>query len=240
MSLPVAILAGGLATRLRPTTQEIPKALVEVAGLPFAVHQVTWLRAQGIEHIIFCVGYRGEMIRDALGDGGRWNVAIDYVFDGDRLLGTGGALKRAQPLLGEAFFVMYGDSFLDCDLRSIERAFRAAGCCGLMTVFRNDNRFDRSNVLFVDGCLLRYDKRDHTPDMRHIDYGIGVLSPRALDPFPPDEPFDLATVYERLLANGELIGFEVSERFYEIGSPEGLEETRAFLARRRADAGFTS
>jgi len=240
MSLPVAILAGGLATRLRPVTQAIPKSLVEVAGMPFAVHQVTWLRDQGIERIIFCVGYRGEMIREALGDGRRWKVSIDYVFDGDRLLGTGGALKRAQPMLGEAFFAMYGDSFVDCDLRSIESAFRADGRAGLMTVFRNDNQWDRSNVLFEDGRLLRYDKRNHTPDMRHIDYGIGVLSARALDPFPVDEPFDLAAVYERLVSNGELIGFEVSERFYEIGSPEGLEETRAFLARRRLDADITS
>ena len=240
MSLPVAILAGGLATRLRPVTEQIPKALVEVAGLPFAVHQVTWLRDQGIDRIIFCVGYRGEMIREALGDGGRWNVSIDYVFDGDRLLGTGGALKRARQVLGEAFFVMYGDSFLDCDLPAIEGAFHASGCAGLMTVFRNANRWDRSNVLFVEGRLLRYDKRHPTPDMRHIDYGLGVLAARVLDPFPPDEPFDLATVYEQLLSDGELVGFEVSKRFYEIGSPEGLEETRALLAGRRPQADFTS
>jgi N-acetyl-alpha-D-muramate 1-phosphate uridylyltransferase len=240
MSLPMAILAGGLATRLRPVTEQIPKALVEVAGLPFAVHQVTWLRGQGIDRIIFCVGYRGEMIRDALGDGRRWNVSIDYVFDGDRLLGTGGALKRAQPVLGEAFFVMYGDSFLDCDLRSIERAFRTSGRAGLMTVFRNANRWDRSNVLFVDGRLLRYDKGSPTPDMRHIDYGLGVLSARVLDSLPPGEPFDLATIYQHLLSNGELVGFEVSERFYEIGSPEGLEETRAFLTGRRPEADCTS
>ena len=239
MSLPVAILAGGLATRLRPVTQEIPKSLVDVAGLPFAVHQVIWLRGQGIERIVFCVGYRGEMIREALGDGRRWNVSIDYVFDGDRLLGTGGALKRAQPVLGDPFFVMYGDSFVDCDLRSIERAFRIDGRAGLMTVFRNDDQWDRSNVLFVDGRLHRYDKRNRTSDMRHIDYGIGVLSARALDAFPPGEPFDLAAVYERLLANNELIGFEVSERFYEIGSPEGLEETRAFLAGKRGATDVT-
>jgi MurNAc alpha-1-phosphate uridylyltransferase len=240
MTLPVAILAGGLATRLRAATQEIPKALVEVAGLPFAVHQIMWLHRQGIERIIFCVGYRGEMIRDVLGDGRRWNVSIDYVFDGDRLLGTGGALKRAQPVLGDAFFVMYGDSFVDCDLASIEHAFRAEGRAGLMTVFRNDNRWDRSNVLFVDGRLLRYDKRNHVPEMRHIDYGIGVLAGRALEPFPPDEPFDLAAVYELLVSKGELIGFEVFERFYEIGSIEGLEETRAFLARRSRASDFTS
>jgi NDP-sugar pyrophosphorylase family protein len=233
MSLPVAILAGGLATRLRPVTEQIPKALVDVAGAPFAVHQVAWLREQGVDRIVFCVGYRGEMIRDELGDGSRWNVSIEYVFDGDRLLGTGGALKRALPTLREAFFVMYGDSYLNCDLPAIERAFRASGRAGLMTVFRNDNRWDGSNVLFVDGRLLRYDKRNRTPDMRHIDYGIGVLTARALASFPSDEPFDLAAVYHQLLADGELVGFEVSERFYEIGSPEGLAETRAFLAARR-------
>jgi NDP-sugar pyrophosphorylase family protein len=239
MSLPVAVLAGGLATRLRPVTEQIPKALVEVAGIPFALYQLAWLRRQGIDRIVFCVGYRGEMIREVLGDGRRWNLSIDYVFDGDRLLGTGGAIKRALPALGDKFFVMYGDSYLDCDLASIEQAFRRSGRAGLMTVFRNDDRWDRSNVLFVDGRLVRYDKRNRTPDMRHIDYGIGVLTAAALAPFPADEPFDLAAVYQQLLSGDDLAGFEVSERFYEIGSPEGLEETRAFLVTKRPDDDFT-
>jgi N-acetyl-alpha-D-muramate 1-phosphate uridylyltransferase len=234
--LPVAILAGGLATRLRPVTETIPKALVEVAGRPFAEHQVQWLQEQGTERVVFCVGYLGEMIRETLGDGDRWNLSIDYVFDGDRLLGTGGALKRALPVLGNAFCVLYGDSYLTCDLLAVERAFRESGRAGLLTVFRNDDRWDRSNVLFEHGRLIRYDKRNPTPDMRHIDYGLGVLSAAALAPFPPDEPFDQAAVYQHLLAGGELAGFEVFERFYEVGSPEGLEETRAFLAAREGRA----
>lgn len=234
MSLPTAVLAGGLATRLRPATEAIPKALIEVGGRPFVEYQLEWLRDQGIDRVVFCVAYRGEMVQDAVGDGSRWGLSIDYVFDGDRLLGTGGALKRALPALGAAFFVLYGDSYLNCDLAAIERAFFAAGRPGLMTVLRNDDRWDRSNVLFQDGRIVRYDKENRTPDMRHIDYGLGVLTESALAPFRDDEPFDLAAVYTRLLAAGELAAFEVFERFYEIGSPEGLEETRAFLALRRA------
>jgi NDP-sugar pyrophosphorylase family protein len=229
VSLPVAILAGGLATRLHPVTTTVPKALVEVAGRPFAEHQLDWLRSQGVDRVVFCVAHLGDMIRDALGNGSRWNLRIDYVFDGGTLLGTAGALKRAQPLLGGAFFVLYGDSLLTCDLTAIERAFRASGRAGLMTVFRNDDKWDRSNALFRDGRLLRYDKVNRTPEMQHIDYGLGVLTDRALAPVPPDRPFDLAAVYQRLLAENDLAGVEVADRFYEIGSPQGLEETRAFL-----------
>jgi D-sedoheptulose 7-phosphate isomerase len=233
VSLPVAILAGGLATRLHPVTTTIPKALVDVAGRPFAEHQLDWLRAQSVERVVFCVAHLGEMIRDALGDGSRWQLRIDYVFDGGTLLGTAGALKRALPVLGDAFFVLYGDSFLTCELSPIERAFRASGRAGLMTVFRNDDKWDRSNVQFRDGELVRYDKVNRTPDMRHIDYGLGVLTARALAWVPPDRPSDLAAVYQRLLADGDLAGVEVSERFYEIGSPEGLEETRLFLSNQK-------
>ena len=234
MSLPVAILAGGLATRLHPVTTTVPKALVDVGGRPFAEHQLGWLTSQGVERVVFCVAHLGEMIRDALGNGSRWNVHIDYVFDGGTLLGTAGALKRALPVLGDAFFVLYGDSLLTCDLPAIERAFRASGRAGLMTVFRNDDKWDHSNVLFTEGRLLRYDKVNRTPDMKHIDYGLGVLTDRALAPVPPDRPSDLAAVYQRLLADDNLAGVEVTDRFYEIGSPEGLEETRAFLAQKEA------
>ena len=232
--LPVAILAGGLAARLRPITETIPKALVEVAGRPFAEHQVEWLRAQGIERIVFLVGYRGEMVSEALGVGARWGLSIEYVFDGPTLLGTGGALRRARDVLGDAFFVMYGDSYLDCDLRAIERAFRASGQPALMTVFGNANRWEASNVLFENGRIVRYDKRHRTPDMQHIDYGLGIVSAMALEPYPPGEPFDLATVYQDLANQGRLAAYEVTSRFYEIGSPDGLEETREYLASRRA------
>jgi N-acetyl-alpha-D-muramate 1-phosphate uridylyltransferase len=175
------------------------------------------------------------MIREALGDGSRWSLAIEYVFDGPTLLGTGGAIKRALPVLGTPFFVMYGDSYLDCDLADIADVFAASGAEGLMTVFRNDNRWDASNVLFEGGQIRKYDKRDRTPAMHHIDYGIGVLSAAALDDYPENAPFDLASVYQALLARGDLAAYEVTSRFYEIGTAEGLEETRAHLASRQRD-----
>src|SRR5580692_5387725 len=146
VSLPVAILAGGLATRLLPLTEQVPKILLDVAGRPFAEHQVELLKRHGLSKIVFCLGYLGERVVDALGDGERWQMTFRYVFDGPCLAGTGGALRRALPELGAAFFVMYGDSYLDCDFRAIEASFRASGKPGLMTVLRNDDRWDRSNV----------------------------------------------------------------------------------------------
>ncbi|HEX2172601.1 MAG TPA: nucleotidyltransferase family protein [Dehalococcoidia bacterium] len=230
--LPAAILAGGLATRLRPLTETIPKALVEVAGRPFAVHQIELLRRSGITDIVFCVGHLGDQVEAVLGDGSDWDVALRYSFDGPVLLGTGGALRRALPLLGEAFFVLYGDSYLECDYAAVERAFRAADPPGLMTVFRNEGRWDTSNVVFHDGRIHCYDKVARRPDMEHIDYGLGVLRAGVFDRYPPDRPLDLATVYQDLLARDELAGFEVTERFYEVGSPVGLAETQAYLARK--------
>ena len=230
VSLPVAILAGGLATRLRPITTQIPKSLLDVAGQPFAAHQIEWLRRQGITEIVFCVGHLGEQVEQALGDGRRWGVRLRYVFDGPTLLGTGGALRQALPVLGEAFFVMYGDSYLTCDYGAVEQAFRSSGQPGLMTVFCNDDAWDRSNVEFANGRIIRYDKRTRTPEMRHIDYGLGILQARAFAAYPPETALDLATLYQDLLAADQLAGWEAPERFYEIGSPAGLEETRQYLA----------
>ena len=235
MSLPVAILAGGLATRLRPITARMPKILVEVAGRSFAEHQLDLLQRQGITQVVYCVGYLGEQVRDALGDGARRGMRLEYVFDGPRLLGTGGALLRALDKLGDTFFVLYGDSYLTCNFAAIEDAYHRSGKSGLMTVFRNEGAWDRSNVEFAEGRILRYDKRASAPEMRYIDYGLGVLSRRSLGGYPAGEVMDLATVYQDLLARQDLAGYEVPERFYEIGSPEGLAELRQKL--RKAEQG---
>lgn len=232
MSLPVAILAGGLATRLRPMTERIPKSLVEVAGMPFAVHQLELLRKYDLTDVVFCLGYMGAQVQAALGDGGHWGMNLQYVFDGATLLGTGGALRRALPRLGESFFVLYGDSYLDCDYAAVERSFRHSDKLGLMTVYRNDDQWDRSNVQFCDGHIVRYDKHQRTQDMQHIDYGLGVLRSQVFDAYPDGVVLDLAEVYRNLLENDQLAGFEVTQRFYEIGSPAGLEEIRQHLANR--------
>ena len=230
MTLPVAILAGGLATRLRPVTEKIPKALVEVAGKPFVVHQLALLRARGVRRVVLCLGHLGEQVEALVGDGRAFGLEVACSHDGDRLLGTGGALRTALPLLGDRFLVLYGDSYLDCDYAAIARAFVESGRAGLMTVYRNLGRFDASNVVFRDGRIVRYTKGVRDLEMEHIDYGLGALHASALAPYPAGEPLDLARVYQDLLARGELAGFEVGQRFYEIGSPEGLEEMRRHLA----------
>lgn len=236
MSLPVAILAGGLATRLRPVTETIPKALVEIAGRPFAVHQAELLARHGIRDVVWLVGYRADQIEAALGDGGRWGLRFQYVHDGPVLLGTGGAVRRARPQLGDAFFVMYGDSYLECDFADVERTLRQSGRAGLMTVYRNEGRYDTSNVEFVEGRIRRYDKRARVPEMHHIDWGLGAFFAGAFDRYGDDRPLDLAEVYQDLLAAGELAGYEVANRFYEIGSPEGIRDTEVYL-RHRAPQG---
>ncbi len=230
MMFPVAILAGGLATRLRPMTEDIPKALIEVAGKPFIEHQLELLQQYGCQRVVLCVGFLGEMIEAALGNGQRWGMDISYVYDGKSLLGTGGALLKAMPFLGEKFFVLYGDSYLDCDYLAIEKAFVDSGKLGLMTVFRNKNQWDGSNILFRDKRILRYDKQSPTSDMEYIDYGLGVLSSKVLEAYPLETVIDLANIYQDLVARDELAGLEVDQRFYEVGSPAGLDEMKQYFS----------
>ncbi len=232
-SLPVAILAGGLATRMRPLTETFPKALLEVAGEPFVAHQLRSLARQGVQEVVLCLGYRGEMVEEFVGDGAAFGVDVTCVYDGEVLLGTAGALRRALPHLGEAFFVLYGDSYLTCDFRAVQRTFEDSGLDALMTVYRNDGRFDSSNVLFEENRIVAYEKSGDTPGKRHIDYGLGVLSAKLLDAVPADQPHDLELVYQEALAEGRLVAHEVHERFFEIGSFDGLEETDTFIRTQR-------
>ena len=232
--LAVAILAGGLATRLRPLTEKVPKALLDIGGEPFIAHQFRLLRAGGVRRAVVCAGYLGERIQEAVGDGSRFGLQVAFSFDGDRLLGTGGAVRKALPRLTPAFFVLYGDSYLPCPYGAIASAFLAGGKPGLMTVYRNEGRFERSNVEFASGRILAYDKRNPTPRMKHVDYGLSLFQRAVLEERPADTPFDLTGVFEGLLARGQLDAYEVAERFYEIGSPQGLEETRQYILRRQA------
>lgn len=230
-SYPVAILAGGLATRLRPITEKIPKVLVPVAGQPFLTHQLALLRQQGIKHAVLCLGHLGEMVQAEYGDGSAHGVRLDYSFDGPVLLGTGGALKRALPLLGDRFFVLYGDSYLTVPFAPIAAAFERSGKMGLMTVFRNEGKFDTSNVVFKDGEISVYSKKQRVPEMHYIDYGLSLFRAEAFESWPDDRAFDLADVMQRLVAEKQLAGYEVPERFYEIGSHSGLEELNRLLAK---------
>jgi NDP-sugar pyrophosphorylase family protein len=231
MSLPAAILCGGMGTRLYPLTEAQPKALVEIRGEPFIAHQLRLLHVRGIQRVVLCAGHLGGMLQDVVGDGRRFGVDVQYSFDGPVLLGTAGALRQALPLLGEEFFVLYGDSYLPCDYASIAKAFRASGKQALMTVFRNEGQWDTSNVEMSGGAIQAYDKKTRTGRMQHIDYGLGVLQASAFGGVPPGSYCDLAALYQQLLQRGELTAYEVAERFYEIGSFQGIEELTHFLSR---------
>ena len=228
LEIPVAILAGGLATRLRPITEKIPKSLVPVAGRPFLAHQLEMLHARGIRHVVLCIGFLGEMIQREFGDEA-FGIRLDYSFDGEKLLGTGGAIKRALPKLGEEFFVLYGDSYLPIPYAPVAETFQRRGKLGLMTVYRNEGKYDASNVVFRDGEIAVYDKKTKLPEMRHIDYGLSLFKAAVFAAYPADEKFDLAEVMGRLVREKQLAGYEVPERFYEMGSPAGLAELETLL-----------
>lgn len=225
---PIAVLAGGLGTRMGSLTEKVPKAMLDVAGEPFVAHQLRLFRREGIMRVVLCIGHLGEPVADFVGDGRRFGVEVAYSRDGERLRGTGGALLQALPLLGSEFLVIYGDSYLDTAFRPVVDAFRASGKPGLMTVFHNAGRWDTSNVLFKSGRIIQYSKQP-TLRMAHIDYGLAVLRSDVLDLAPAAEAFDLAALYARLVENGQMAGYEVATRFYEIGSPTGLADATAYI-----------
>jgi NDP-sugar pyrophosphorylase family protein len=229
--LPVAILAGGLATRLRPMTDRVPKALLSIAGRPFIFHQLRLLKDQGIDRVVLCLGHLGEQVQALVGNGRNLGLVIQYSFDGIELLGTGGALKKALPLLGDDFFVLNGDSYLPCSFAQVQSAYESARRPALMTVLRNDSRWDKSNILFQNGELIEYDKKSPRLDMRHIDFGLSVFSKHVFSKYPDSTAIDLSDICRELSRAGQVAAVEVSERFYEIGSTQGIRDTEEFLAR---------
>jgi NDP-sugar pyrophosphorylase family protein len=229
---PVAILAGGLATRMLPLTEKIPKALLPVNGEPFVSHQLRLLESSGVERVVLCAGYLGELIQEFVGDGSRFHLSVEFSFDGPTLLGTAGAVRKALPQLGSEFFVLYGDSYLPCDYRAVFSVFQAGGKAALMTVLRNEGRWDGSNVEYFEGKIRAYDKRTPSSRMKHIDYGLGVFRESAFAGLAGGRPHDLADLYRELLARGELAAFESYQRFYEIGSLAGLQELSDHLTAR--------
>jgi D-sedoheptulose 7-phosphate isomerase len=236
----VALLAGGLETRLGSLAAKVPKALLDVAGRPFIDHQLGLLRRSGIERVVLCLGYLGEQVEAHVGDGSVHGLSVRYSYDGPRLLGTGGALRRALPLLGESFFVMYGDSYTNVDFRTVLDHFLSVDADGCMTVFKNDGRWDRSNVQFEDGRLLMYDKQSPSPEMRHIDYGVLLLRRGAVERIPAGSRYDLADLLHTMVIEGRMVAYEVAQRFYEIGSRDGLAETRARLGGTGASMSFAA
>ena len=231
--LPLVLLAGGMATRLYPVTHSVAKSMIEIAGKPFICHQMELLKMKGIQKVVICAGKFGEQIMDCIGDGSKFNLNVLYSFDGDELLGTGGAVKKALKLLDNEFFIMYGDSYLDIDFLAINKYFHKFTKLALMTILKNDGLWDKSNVIFQNGELIKYSKKEFLPEMKYIDFGLGVLKKESFEHFSGKSKFDLAELYIYLLNKGELLGYEVFNRFYEIGSFKGIEETEVFLKKNK-------
>lgn len=217
-----------------PLTEKLPKALLPVLGEPFIGHLLRLLASSGFAHVVLCVGYRGEMIQDYVGDGSRFNLHVQYSHDGTEPIGTGGAVRKARQKLGDRFFVMYGDAYLPCDYAAVERAFENGGVNGLMTVYHNRGALAPSNVMMRDGTIVRYEKGGTNPEFEYIDYGVEVFCSEAFEGFAEDGPIDLGSVIRSLIDAGSIAAFEVPDRFYEVGSPDGLAETAAFLETRRS------
>ena len=230
-----AIIAGGLATRLRPLTNAIPKSLVPVCGKPFLVHQIDLLKKNGIVDLVLLVGYLGTQIEKAFGDGKNFGITITYSYELERLLGTGGAIRNALPVLKDSFFVLYGDSYLETDYRSVYYAYKKAQTPALIVVYRNENKWDTSNIVFKNNRVILYNKKTRTPEMEYIDYGLSVLSKRLIETIPPDREYDLSDLYHILSVSNQLAGYEVKTRFYEIGSKSGLKDFESYIAEKNSN-----
>jgi len=229
---PIVILAGGLATRLRPITEKIPKSLIEINGEPFVYHQLELLEKKGFKKIHFCLGFLGEQVEKVVKESEYFKrLSISFSYDGNTLLGTGGTIRKIINQLPEYFFVTYGDSYLDIDFNDIQEIFESKkqNYNSLMTVYKNKDLFDTSNVIFENGLIGLYSKLRKDSRMAHIDYGIGILSNKSMDIYDNNIIFDLGELYENLSLKRELYGYEVFQRFYEIGSLQGIEDLSNYL-----------
>lgn len=225
----VLILAGGLGTRLRPITESVPKAMIHINGKPFLEYQINLLKSYGVEDIVICLGYLGEKIKDYFADGSEFGVNINYSEEGGELLGTAGAIKNAEDLLEDVFFVTYGDAYLVLDYPSVMNYFLKFDKLGLMVVYKNFDRYDKSNVVVEGEFVKLYNKKERLTDMVYIDFGVSILRKQTLDFIPPKRFVDLEEVYQKLIKRKELLAYETLQRFYEIGSRRGLKEFKELV-----------
>lgn len=238
-NMQVVVLMGGLGSRLKDYTKECPKPLVDVSGKPFFDYQLELLMAWGFKKFLFLVGYRANMIEDYYGNGNDRGISIEYCYDGEELLGTLGAVRRAYDYLEDDFMLIYGDSFMDIDYAETVYRYemgKAKGQKALMTVLRNNNRFDKSNVVMNEGTLVLYDKVNTTPEMDYIDYGVNVYEKSLFDKYEKGVKYDLAQLQNELSVNGQMAAQIVTKRFYEIGSPQSLAEFTEYVGRRISES----
>jgi len=232
--LQVAILAGGLATRLMPLSEKIPKSMIRIGGKPFLEHQIDLLKRKGIRDIVLCIGYLGNQIEEYFENGEKFGVKIQYSCEGSRLLGTAGTLKNAEKLLKDEFFVMYGDSYLFLNFFAIASYFHQFDKRALMVVYKNHDRYDSSNVAIEGNLVKKYSKKEKTKEMTYIDYGVSMLRKMVLDSVPQNVPYTLEELFSPLISQKEVLAYEVKKRFYQIGSKKGLLEFKEYFERKKA------
>ena len=229
--LTVAILAGGLATRLQPILKEAPKSLIEICGKPFIDWQLRLLTSSGVERVVLCTSHKSEMIEDYVGDGGKYGIEINYSKDGPTQLGTGGAIKKATQILEEKFMVLYGDSYLPIDYKSVQSAFEILNEAALMTIYKNSNKFDTSNVSFEFNKVKNYSKASNSSEFNYIDFGLSFFNKSVFDAYSLDAKFDLSETFSALCKANQLAAYEVKERFYEVGSISGISDFTEYINR---------
>ncbi len=231
MGMQTVILAGGLATRLRPLSEKIPKSMIMIHDRPFLEYQLDLLKRSNIDEVILCVGYLSDQIKEYFKNGEGFGIKIKYSDEQKKLLGTAGALKKAEKLLEDEFFVMYGDSYLLIDFKAVMQYFKKHGKPSLMTVYKNYDNFDKSNVAIDGNLVKRHDKTNKTADMVYIDYGLSILNKKVLKNIPTGEFYSLEDLFKKIIVKKELLAFEVSQRFYEVGSFNGIEDFKAYVER---------
>jgi NDP-sugar pyrophosphorylase family protein len=231
MSMQAVILAGGLGTRLGGLTAGLPKPMVDVAGKLFLEYELALLRRYGISDIVLCIGHKADVIEGYFGDGSRFDMSIRYSIEGDELMGTAGAVKQAEHLIQDDFLLTYADTYLQMDYHAAYETFASSGRLGMMVVLPNDNGVETSNIIVEGDRVAVYDKFSLRPEMHHINFGVSYLRKAALNLVPAGQKYTQEDWYQDLIKDNNLGAFETHQRYYEIGSPDGLQEFRSLISR---------
>ena len=202
--------------------------MVEILNKPFLAYQLDLLRANGIVDIVLCIGHLGKQIRETFGDGSKYGVRIRYSVE-NKPLGTAGALKQAESLLRNIFFVIYGDSYLFLNYKEVMSYFISQNKLGLTTIYKNHDDYGQSNIVISSNMVLKYSKTERRKDMVYIDYGASIFKKQVLQLVPENRGYSLEDLFVCLIDREQLLAFEVNERFYEIGSPQGLKDFETFV-----------
>jgi NDP-sugar pyrophosphorylase family protein len=227
MAMQAVIIAGGLGTRLGKLTANQPKSLIPILGRPFIEYQFDFLKKSGVIDVVLCLGYQGQQIADYCGDGRKFGLNLQYSFE-DKLLDTAGAVKLAEPLLQPYFFTLYGDSYVFINFKDMLFSLKKGNKIGAMSVYQNQDRFDKSNTAVANGLVTYYSK-EYRENLKYIDYGVNLFLKEVLSLIPQAEPYSMGTLFNQLIARQELLAYEVDQRFYEIGSVNGLAEFMEYV-----------